>query len=108
MYETLGDDKCGFRRSRSTIGHIFCIRQIMEKNCEQNGSVHQLFVDFMKAYDSVTREVLYSILSLEYQRLVRLICIDGVSNRVRIGNLLSDPFRVHSDLKRGGFIPNAF
>jgi hypothetical protein len=25
-----------------------------------NGAVHQLFIDFKKAYDSVRREVLYS------------------------------------------------
>jgi hypothetical protein len=30
---------------------------------EYNGAVHQLFIDFMKAYDSVRREALYSILS---------------------------------------------
>jgi hypothetical protein len=28
----------------------------------KNETVHQLFVDFMKAYDSVGREVLYNIL----------------------------------------------
>jgi hypothetical protein len=37
--------------------------------------VHQLFIDFKKAYDSVKREVLYNIL-LEFdipKKLVRLI-----------------------------------
>jgi hypothetical protein len=29
---------------------------------EYNGTVHQLFIDFKKAYDSVKREVLYNIL----------------------------------------------
>jgi hypothetical protein len=29
---------------------------------EYNGSVHQLFIDFKKAYDSVKREVLYNII----------------------------------------------
>ena len=29
--EIIGDHKCGFRRSRSTIDHIFCIRQTLEK-----------------------------------------------------------------------------
>ena len=43
-------------------GLIFCIRQILEKKCEYNEAVHQLFVDFKKAYDSVRREVLYNIL----------------------------------------------
>jgi hypothetical protein len=41
---------------------IICIRQILEKKGEYIEAVYQLFVDFMKAYDSVRREVLYNIL----------------------------------------------
>jgi hypothetical protein len=40
-----------------------------------NETVHQLFIDFKKAYDSVRREVLYNIL-IEFwvpMKLVRLI-----------------------------------
>jgi hypothetical protein len=48
--------------SRSTMDQIFYIWQILEKKREYNGTVHQLFVDFKKAYDSIKREVLYSIL----------------------------------------------
>jgi hypothetical protein len=47
----------------------------MEKKWECNETVHQLFVDFKKAYDSVRREVLYNIL-IEFgipMKLVRLI-----------------------------------
>ncbi|KAJ4435513.1 hypothetical protein ANN_18129 [Periplaneta americana] len=32
--EIIGDHQCGFRRNRSTIDQIFCIRQIMEKKWE--------------------------------------------------------------------------
>jgi hypothetical protein len=60
--EIVGDHQCGFRRNRSTTDQIFCIRQILEKKWEYNETVHQLFIDFKKAYDSVRREVLYSIL----------------------------------------------
>jgi hypothetical protein len=38
------------------------VRQILDKKWEYNGTVHQLFIDFKKAYDSVRREVLYNIL----------------------------------------------
>jgi hypothetical protein len=31
---------CGFRHNRSTTDHIFCIRQILEKNWEYNETVH--------------------------------------------------------------------
>ena len=30
--EIIGDHQCGFRRNRSTADHVFCIRQILEKN----------------------------------------------------------------------------
>ena len=60
--EVIGDHQCGFRRNRSTSDHIFCIPQILEKKWEYNEAVHQLFIDFKKAYDSVRREVLYNIL----------------------------------------------
>ena len=57
-----GYHQCGFRRNRSTTDHIFCNHQILEKKWEYNGAMHQLFVDFKKAYNSVRREVLYNIL----------------------------------------------
>jgi hypothetical protein len=73
--EIIGDHQCGFRRNRSTMDQIFYIRQILEKKWEYNGMVHQLFIDFKKAYDSIKREVLYTIL-VEFgipKKLVRLI-----------------------------------
>jgi len=36
--EIIGDNQCGFRRNMSTIDHIFCIRQILEKKWEYNTS----------------------------------------------------------------------
>ena len=73
--EIIGDHQCGFRRKRSTIDHIFCLRQMLEKKWESNEEVHQLFIDFTKAYDSVRREVLYNIL-IEFgipMKVVRLL-----------------------------------
>ena len=54
---------------------LFFIRQMLEKKWEYNEEVHQLFIEFKKAYDSVRREVLYKIL-IEFgisRKLVRLI-----------------------------------
>jgi len=59
--EIIGNHQCGFRRNRSTTDRIFCIRQILEQKWEYNEAVHQLFIDFKKAYLSVRREVLYNI-----------------------------------------------
>jgi hypothetical protein len=73
---------------------------------EYNGTVHQLFIDFKKAYDSVRREVLYGIL-IEFgthRKLVRLIqmCLNEAYNTVRIGKYQSDKFSIQNGLKQGG------
>jgi hypothetical protein len=60
--EVIGNHQCGFHSNRSTTNQIFYSQQILEKKWEYNGIVHQLFIDFKKAYDSVKREVLYNIL----------------------------------------------
>ena len=94
----------GFRRSRSTIDRIFCIRQILEKKWEYNEEVRQLFIDFKKAYDSFRREVLYKIL-IEFgipRELVRLIKISLTEtySRVRVGKNVSDRFPIRNGLKQ--------
>jgi hypothetical protein len=103
--EIIGDHHCGFRRNRSTMDQIFYIWQILEKKWEYNGTVHQLFIDFKKVYDSVKSEVLYNIL-LEFsvpKKLVRLIklCLNETCSKVRIGEILSDKFPIQNELKQG-------
>jgi hypothetical protein len=51
----------GFQHNRSTTDQIFCICQILEKKWEYNEVVHQLIIDFKKAYDLVRRVILYNI-----------------------------------------------
>jgi hypothetical protein len=77
----------------------------LEKKWEYNGTIHQLFVDFKKAYDSVKREVIYNIL-LEFgipKKLVRLIkmCLNETYSKVRIGKRFSDKFLIQNGLKQG-------
>jgi hypothetical protein len=84
---------------------IFCIRQILEKKWDYNETVHQLFVDFKKAYDSVRREVLYNII-MEFGVLMKLvrpikICLNETLSKVRIGKHLSDSFPIQNGLKQG-------
>jgi hypothetical protein len=75
------------------------------KKWEYNKTVHQLFVDFKKAYDSVRRKVLYNIV-VEFGvplKLVRLInmCLNETYGKVRIGKHLSDNFPIQNGLKQG-------
>jgi len=102
--ETTGDHQCGFQRDRPTTC-IFCIHQILEKKWEYEEAVHQLFIDFEKAYNSVRREILYNIL-IEFgvpRKLVRLIktCLTETYSRVQVGKNLSDRFPIRNGLKQG-------
>jgi hypothetical protein len=101
----IGDHQCGFQHNRSTTDQIFCIHQVLEKKWEYNETVHQLFIDFKKAHDSVRRDVLYNIL-IEFgipMKLVRLIkmCLNETYSKVHIGKHLSDSFSIQNGLKQG-------
>jgi len=83
---------------------LFCIHQILEKKLEYNEPVHQFFIDFKKAYDSVRRDILYKIL-IEFgipKKLVRLIkmSLTETCSRVRVGKNVSDRFPIRSGLKQ--------
>ncbi len=67
--------------------------------------MHQPLIDFKKAYDSVTREVLYIVL-MDFgipKKLIRLIkmCLTQTYRRVRVGKNLSDMFPIRNVLKQG-------
>ena len=103
--EIIGDYQCGFRRNRTTTDYIFCTRQVLEETWEYNEEVHQLFIDFKKAYDSVRRETLYKIL-IEFgipRKLVRLIkmSLTETYSRVQVGKNLFDRFPIRNGLKQG-------
>jgi hypothetical protein len=92
-----------------TIGQLLIIYSVfvkyLRKKWEQNEAVHQLCIDFKKAYDSVKREALYNIL-IEFgipKKLVRLIkmCQTETYSRVLVGNNLSEMFPIRNGLKQG-------
>ena len=77
---------------------------ILEKKWEYNEEVHQLFIDFKKAYDSVRRGVLYKIL-IEFgipRKLLRLIKMRLTETccRVRVSKNVSDRFPIRNGLKQ--------
>jgi hypothetical protein len=84
---------------------IFSIQQILEENWECNATVHQLFIDFKKAYNSVRREVLYKIL-IEFgipRKLAGLVqmCLNKTYSTVRTGKYQSDKFPIQNGLEMG-------
>jgi hypothetical protein len=71
----LGTNSVGFDITDQLWFRFPAFVRYWRKKWEYSETVHQLFIDFKKAYDSVRREVLYSIL-IEFgvpMKLVRLI-----------------------------------
>jgi hypothetical protein len=56
----------GFRPNRSTIDNIFVVRQIYEKCYEYNIELHNTFVYFSQAFDTVNRDAIYRICTKEW------------------------------------------
>lgn len=77
----------------------------MEKKWEFGQVLHQLFVDFKKAYDSTKRNKMYQILVFlgVPKKLVKLVrvCLNESSGRVRVGDNVSEPFQIRDGLKQG-------
>ena len=49
----------GFSKGRGTTDAIFTLRQVQEKMLEKKKKVYMAFLDLEKAYDRVSREVVY-------------------------------------------------
>ena len=58
----LSDSQCGFRRGHGCVDMIFVARQLMEKTREHEDSLFMTFTGLKKAYDSVPRNALWSVL----------------------------------------------
>ena len=91
--EILGDYQCGFRKARSTTDHLFQLRQILEKTQEYNIVLHELFVDFKQAYDSIGRQQLFTVMG-EFRIPVKLInlvkiTLQKTTNQIQINGRLS-------------------
>jgi hypothetical protein len=89
----------------SMTDEIFHMWQILEKKWEYNGTVHQLSIDFKKAYNSIRREALYNIL-IEFgitRKLAGLIqmCLNETHSTVHIAKYQSNKFPIQNGLKQG-------
>lgn len=104
----LGDYQCGFRPNRSTTDQIFSVRQIMEKCYEYNIDIHQLFVDFRQAYDSIIRGKLFEAMREIRMptKIIRLVSMTLKDTKcmVKIEGALTGDFVVNQGLRQGDIL----
>jgi hypothetical protein len=101
----LSESQNGFRKGRSCVDAIFSLRRLSELSVEYQQQLHVAFVDFTKAYDSVVRERLWSVLygmGLPHSFIIRLASFhDHTTVKVRVASLLSSDFRTRLGLRQG-------
>lgn len=99
------EEQAGFRTGRSTMDHIFSIRQLIEKRITFQQPLHLVFVDLEKAYDNVPWNKLWASLK---QYKINNIIIQAIRNlydksytKIKVRNKTSNGFNVTKGLRQG-------
>ena len=109
----LSEEQAGFRKDRSTVQQILCLRLIAEKHREVNREVFNCFVDFKKAFDLVWHEGLWAVLK-SYgvsQKLITIIhnIYKDATAAVMVNGELSEWFPITVGSRQGDPIsPSVF
>ena len=98
-------EQSGFTPKRSTVDRILALRVLIERRREFGRGLLAAYIDFRKAFDSVSREALWRILGLRGipQRIVHLIAslYSGTESMVKCGGSISDSFLVNTGVRQG-------
>jgi len=91
------EEQNGFRKGRSCMDCIFSASQIIEKHREFNIPTYIAFIDFRKAFDSVDRDKLWTIMSSKGIPTHLITTIQKIymedTIRVNVGNGISEDSR---------------
>jgi hypothetical protein len=107
------ENQFGFMPGRSTMEAIFLIRQLMERCMEQKKGLHIVFIDLDKAYDKVSRNVMWWALqkhkvSTKYITLIKDI-YDNIVTSVRTSDGDTNDFPINIRLhQRSALSPYLF
>nr|KAG5686358.1 hypothetical protein BaRGS_026819 [Batillaria attramentaria] len=103
--QRLRDEQAGFRKERSCTDQIATLRIIVEQTIEWQTPLYVCFIDFEKAFDSVDRESIWTILR-HYgvpEKMVDIIkqLYNGFFCKVIHNGKLSDEFQVTTGVRQG-------
>ena len=98
------EEQAGFRAGRSTVDHILCLKQLIEKKIAVDQPLH-LFVDLEKAHDSVPLQNLWK--ALEHYNISNSIIraikrlYENPFSKIKIGKQPSSGFYTTKGLRQG-------
>ena len=100
-----GEHQAGFKRGYSTTDHVFTLMAAVQKQFVMNRKLYVAFVDFEKAFDSISRKLLWPILFKNGIKGKFYHCVksmyDEVKARIRAGAVLSDYINCTRGVKQG-------
>ena len=101
----IGEEQAGFREEHSTIDHVFTLMASVQKQLIRHRKLYVAFIDFRKAFDCITRDKLWSVLSsigISTKMLKALKSIyRNVQAKVRVSGGFTDSFSCPKGLKQG-------
>ena len=100
-----GEHQAGFKAHYSTVDHIFTLLSCIQKQFSHNRKLYVAFVDFEKAFDSISRKLLWTILSKNGVKGKLFRCIKSmyqeVKLKVRDGGKFTDYINCTRGVKQG-------
>ena len=105
MNHELSDVQAGFTKGRGTSDQIAIIRWIVKKAREFQKNIYFFFIDYVKAFDCVDHNKLWTILK-EMGIPDHLICLlrnlyAGQEATVRTGHGTTDWFQIGKEVRQG-------
>ena len=106
-HDITGEHQAGFKKNHSTVDHIFTLLAAVQKQFSntRNRKLYVAFVDFEKAFDTISRNILWPVLTKNGIRGKLLRCVKSmysdVKARVRNGAKLSNLIDCTKGVKQG-------
>ena len=105
--DELPDEQAGFRRGRGTADMLCCIQNVIEKTLQMSERTFIVFIDYSKAFDSVSHIQMFDILNdMGFPRhIVALIqaLYEKQSAIVRWNGAHTKPFFIEKGVRQGCF-----
>ena len=101
MEEKILEEQAGFRAGYSTLDHIFSLYAMVQKYLLKHTKLYVAFVDFKKAFDSVNRNALWSVLRKKMVYMALRGIYNSVIACVRDKCSYSDYFACPGGVKQG-------